>query len=110
MFKSFASALLAASVLAGTNDDFGEPSIKRGKGDGTDNNNAAYCDMIASEGDGVKTDLFTYVKRENKVVEWHGETKMYLDKVAHAGDKQVFEYGFCMRINEDDIESGKSKI
>ena len=106
MFKSFASALLAATVFAETNDNLGEPSIARGKGDGSDNDNAAYCDMIASNGDGIKTDLYTYLKRENKVLEWHGETKLYLNAIPHVGAKQVFEYGFCMRMTEAKAAEG----
>lgn len=106
MFKSFASALLAASVVADTATNFGEKSVVRGKNDGSDNDNAAYCDMIASNGDGVKTDLFTYLKRENKVLEWHGETKMYLNGLAHAGAKQIFAFGFCMQMTEAKAAEG----
>jgi len=106
MFKSFASALLAASVLADTNDNLGEASNVRGNNDGSDNDNAAYCNMIAANGDGVKTDLFTYLKRENKVLEWHGETKLYLNGINHVGAKQIFEYGFCMRMTEAKAAEG----
>ena len=106
MFKSFASALLAATALADTATNFGEPSKKRGNDDGSDNDNAAYCDMIAANGDGVKTDLFTYMKRENKVLEWHGETKMYLNGLSHAGAKQIFVYGFCMQMTEPKAAEG----
>ena len=92
MFKTFASALLAACVLADTNDNFGEPSNVRGNDDGMDNDNAKYCDMIANNGEKTKVDLFTYMKRENKVAEWHGETKLYLNGTDYPSKEYTSKY------------------
>ena len=100
MLKTVAFALLAASALAETSNNFGEPSIKRGRNNGLDNENAAYCDMISNNGKGVKVDLFTYMQMEFQGLEWHGETKLYLKDLPHVGSKQIFEYGFCMRMTE----------
>lgn len=107
MFKTFASALLAAGALAATESNFGEASVVRGKNDGTDNENANYCDMIANDGKGVKVDLFTYIKRENKVAEWHGETKLYLKDVLYPSSASpTIRYGFCMQMTEAKAAEG----
>lgn len=99
MFKSFAIALLAATATAGS--DFATtPSDKRGSGDGSDNDNASYCSMIA-EGTSAKTDLYTYFKYEGGNKEWHGETKLYLNDVLWTQSTTVdslIEYGFCMQM------------
>lgn len=98
MFKTFASALLAACVLADTDDNFGTPSNQRGDNGGSDNEKATYCNMIANDGKKVKLDLYTYLKRENKVVEWHGETKLYVLDATYVADKTMIEYGFCLQM------------
>ena len=79
MFKTFASALLAASVFADLSADLSLASTARGKGDGTGNENAVYCDLFYNSTEKVRMDLYTYMKNDNDKLEWHGETKLYMD-------------------------------
>lgn len=62
MFKTFASALLAASALAtDTATDLSLASKTRGKQDGTSNEDAVYCDLGANDAANIKMDLYTYM-------------------------------------------------
>ena len=107
MFKTFASALLAACVLADTNDNYGTASNARGDGDGSSNEKATYCNMIANESVKTKLDLYTYLKRnDNGVVEWHGETKLYVRDQIYVPGTTLFEYGFCLQMTAPKAAEG----
>ena len=95
MYKSFTTALLAATVFADTSADLKLPSKTRGKADGTDNDNAVYCDLGFSSGGDIRMDLFTYMTNSNDVLDLHGETKVYFTD-ASLFNGVVSEFGFCM--------------
>ena len=100
MYKSFTTALLAATVFADTSADLSLASKTRGKGDGTDNDNAVYCDLGSSSGGDIRMDLFTYMTNSNDVLDLHGETKVYLNG-ASLFNGAVQEFGFCMEMTAE---------
>ena len=100
MFKTFASALLAASALAtDTATDLSLASKTRGKADGTSNEDAVYCDLGANDAASIKMDLYTYMQNTNDQLEWHGETKVYLKDI-NVGTSGVQEFGVCFQMTE----------
>lgn len=102
MFKSFAVALLSATVYADVAD-----SPVRGKNDASDQKNAHYTSMIGNESEAkckateFKMDLFTYIAKgtgEN-AYEFHGDTVAAWS--GQIGANVV--YGFCLQMNATDL-------
>lgn len=92
MHKIFAIALLSAYASAAWS---ASASPARGKKDGSSQDNAILNSFIASVASGkqVKTDLYTYMKRDEltSTLEFHGDSVIYGEELT-----PTFQYGWCM--------------